>query len=67
MIHGAGLRISGAKDKRANGLTGNAKLTPLAYEFTVDEPREVILVAELRGSKGDAWFALGSLRLRRIP
>ncbi len=64
---GAGLRISGAKDKRANGLTGNSKLTPLAYEFTVDEPREVILVAELRGSKGDAWFALGSLRLRRIP
>ncbi len=63
---GAGLRISGAKEKRQNGLVGESKLTPLAYEFTVDEAREVILVAELRASKGDAWFSLATMRLRKL-
>ena len=62
----AGLRISGAKEKRTNSLIGDAKLTPLSYEFTVDEAREVTLVAELRATKGDAWFSLATMLLRKL-
>jgi hypothetical protein len=63
---GAGLRISGSQEKRHNALAGNADWTNLGYEFDVDEPREVILVAELRAHKGEAWFARDSFRLVRL-
>jgi hypothetical protein len=61
---GAGLRISGAN--RTNGLDGTSKWQPLEYEFSIDEDqREVELVAELRTTRGHAWFDLDSLRLSR--
>lgn len=63
---GAGLRISGATEKRANALAGDSAWKPLAYEFEVDGPREVTLVAELRATKGDAWFSLATTRLRKL-
>ena len=63
---GAGLRISGAKEKRTNSLIGDAKLTPLSYEITVDEAHEVTLVAELRATKGDVWFSLATMLLRKL-
>jgi hypothetical protein len=63
---GAGLRISGATERRTNSLTGDKGWVPLAYEFSLDSAREVTLVAELRATKGDAWFSLETLRLRKV-
>lgn len=63
---GAGLRISGAN--RTNALSGTSKWKPLEFEFSVDEElREVELVAELRTTRGQAWFDPETLRLSRKP
>jgi spore coat protein H len=63
---GAGLRISGAN--RANKLEGTSGWKPLEYEFTVEEETQnVVLVAELRTSRGQVWFDIDSLRLTRKP
>lgn len=63
---GAGLRISGAT--RMNGVQGTQGWTPVVYEISVDEKeREVVLVAELRCTKGQAWFDRASLRIQRKP
>lgn len=48
---GAGLRISGSK--RDNKLTGDTDWQPVTYEFEVlEEIRDVILVTELRATRG---------------
>jgi spore coat protein H len=61
---GAGLRISGSQARRSNHAAGDSDWQILTYEFNVTNPsQEVVLVAELRASKGDAWFEKGSLRL----
>jgi hypothetical protein len=61
---GAGLRVSGFTQPRANKLTGDAAWTALAYEFEVKETeREITCVAELRAAKGQVLFDLESLRL----
>ena len=61
---GAGLRISGSN--RTNSVDGTSKWKPLEFEFTVDDDlREVELVAELRTTRGQAWFDLESLHLSR--
>ena len=60
---GAGLRISG-KDPAGEWLTGTASKA-VSYEFDA-EGGEVVLVAELRATKGEAVFALESLRLVRV-
>jgi spore coat protein H len=63
---GAGLRVSGAN--RKNTLSGTSKWKPLEFEFSVDEElREVELVAELRTTRGQAWFDPETLRLSRKP
>lgn len=63
---GAGLRISGAQ--RDNKLVGTTDWTKLQYEFTITEQsREVELVAELRCTKGRAWFDAKSLELVKQP
>lgn len=60
---GAGVRISGGT-KRANSAEGETAWKPVVYEF--DAPGgDVVLVAELRATKGEAWFAVDSLRLVR--
>jgi hypothetical protein len=62
---GAGLRISGAN--RDNKLTGTTDWTKLQYEFTITEQsREVELVAELRCTKGRAWFDAKSLEIVKL-
>ena len=61
---GAGLRISGGKRKGVNGLTGDAGWQKLAFEF--DASGEVVLVAELRGSKGDLWLQTESLQIVKL-
>lgn len=64
---GAGLRISGARQTRTNKLAGDAPWQPLRYEFDVGEPsEEVVLVCELRASKGQVWFDANSLRLVKV-
>ena len=63
---GAGLRISG-KDPTAEWVRGDSDWRAVNYEFDVAEDGgEVVLVAELRGKKGEARFALDSLRLVRL-
>lgn len=61
---GAGLRISGSQ--RDNSAVGNRGPREVEYPFEVGEgAREVTLVAELRATRGHAWFAADSLRLVR--
>ena len=63
---GAGLRISG-KDPTVEWARGDSDWRSVHYEFEVpDDGSEVVLVAELRGRKGEARFALNSLRLVRL-
>ena len=63
---GAGLRISG-KDPTGDWVRGSSDWRPVNYEFEVAEDGgEVVLVAELRGRKGEARFALDSMRLVRL-
>ena len=62
---GAGLRISG-KDPAVEWVRGDADWRAVNYEFDVEDDGEVVLVAELRGKKGEARFALDSLRLVRL-
>lgn len=62
---GAGLRISG-QDPAGEWLAGNSDWKTVHYEFDVSEDvGEVVLVAELRSDRGEAWFAADSLRLIR--
>jgi hypothetical protein len=63
---GAGLRISG-QDPTGEWVRGDSDWRPVNYEFEVGgDGREVVLVAELRGRKGEARFALDSMRLVRL-
>ena len=59
---GAGLRISGgSRDKR---LAGDTAWQKVEFEIEVTEPlREIVLVCELRASRGEAWFDIGTLKL----
>ena len=58
---GAALRISGGA-KGTDFAEGDCAWKTLAYTF--DSPGgDVVLVAELRGQKGDAWFDRDSLRI----
>ena len=63
---GAGLRISGTEEVRKNNLLGDTDWRNIKYEFTVAAGQEeVVLVAELRASSGEAWFEKDSLKLRK--
>ena len=59
---GAGLRISGGVREGQNAAVGSAAWQPIGYTF--DTPGgDIVLVAELRASKGEVWFARESMRL----
>ena len=61
---GAGLRISGAQ--HTTRLAGDADWQPTEFAFEVgEESRNVVLVCELKGSAGEAWFDPDGLKLRR--
>ena len=62
---GAGLRISGGTRKGVNALTGNAAWQKVGFEFD-GAGGEVILVAELRSGKGEAWFQTESLQIVKV-
>ena len=59
---GAGLRISGGVRDGQNAAVGSASWQPLGYTFETPGG-EIVLVAELRATKGEVWFARDSLRL----
>jgi spore coat protein H len=63
---GAGLRKSG-EIKRPNKVVGDAGWTHIQYDIEVPPgtEQEVVLVCELRASKGEAWFDADSLRLTK--
>ncbi len=61
---GAGLRISGGQRSGENALKGDTDWKQLSFEF--DAPGEVVLVAELRASKGEVWFDKNSMQLVRV-
>ena len=62
---GAGFRQS-QKQTRKHSFTGDTDWQHAEYEFTVPEDTdEVVLLCELRAEKGEAWFDLGSLKLRK--
>lgn len=62
---GASLRISGAGANRGQGLAGDSGWKQITYEFETGEA-DVTLVAELRATKGEAWFATDSLQIVRL-
>ena len=59
---GAGLRISGGVREGQNAAVGSASWQPIGYTFETPGG-DIVLVAELRASKGEVWFARDSLRL----
>ncbi len=61
---GAGLRISGGQ--RTNKLVGSAGWTTLEYPIEVNDSAEVVLVAELRASKGEVWFDAESMKIAKV-
>jgi spore coat protein H len=62
---GAGLRISGATRNGINGLKGNSNWQKIGYDFEATG-NEIVLVAELRSSNGEAWFHSESLQLVKV-
>lgn len=62
---GAGLRISGSSRTGVNGLKGSSQWQKLSYEFE-STGAEIVLVAELRAPKGEAWFQTDSFQIVRI-
>jgi spore coat protein H len=63
---GAGVRISGSQTPRSNKLVGDTEWKTIAYEFDADMNDEVILVCELRASKGEVWFDTDSMKLTKV-
>src|SRR5262249_16823940 len=62
---GAGVRISGMTAMPV--LHGDSEWTMVSFPFEVMEPtREVVVVCELKGNRGEAWFDTSSLKIRRI-
>ena len=62
---GAGLRISGGSRKGQNALTGNSPWKKLGFEFEANGA-DVVLVAEVRATKGEAWFQVESLQIVKL-
>jgi spore coat protein H len=62
---GAGLRVSGSSRVGMNGLKGSSQWQKVGYEFDA-AGAEVILVAELRSAKGEAWFQADSMQLVKL-
>lgn len=61
---GAGLRQSG--QPRQHGFTGDNAWQPVTQKLAVTRAdEETPIICELRAEKGEAWFDLGSLKLRR--
>lgn len=62
---GAGLRISGGTRNGVNALAGDAAWQNVAFPFTAPGG-DVVLVMELRASKGELWCEKNSLQIVRV-
>ncbi len=60
---GVGIRVSGSQ--RTHKLEGTLDWTPLTFDFELGGDEEVTVILELRATKGEAWFDLGSIKLER--
>ena len=60
---GAGLGISGGQ--RTNKLIGSAGWATLEHVIEIADTDEVVLVAELRASKGEVWFDADSFKIAK--
>jgi hypothetical protein len=58
---GAGLRTSNGRPRRE--LSGSTDWRSFAYEFQIEENREVEFVCELRALEGEAWFDVEKLQI----
>src|SRR5579862_909953 len=61
---GAGLRIYGGRPIRE--VSGSTEWRPLAYEFQVDESREIEFICELRATDAEVWFDAQKIRVVRV-
>lgn len=64
---GVGLRVSEGGPARPHEWVGTRDWTRLALPFELERDREVELICALRARKGEAWFALDSLQVVRLP
>lgn len=62
---GAGLRISGGTRNGVNGLKGNSQWQQIGFEFD-STGNDIVLIAELRAPKGEAWFQTDSMQIVKI-
>jgi hypothetical protein len=62
---GAGLRISRHRQGQPNA--GDSDWKPITFEFEVQaEKPDVKLICELRAERGEIWYDLSSLKLKRL-
>lgn len=62
---GADLRISGSTTRKY--LRGNTDWTHLTFPFRVQEVvRDLVLVCELKGNRGEVWFDPATLKLKHL-
>ena len=62
---GAGLRQSQGQSRK-HSLVGDTEWQHVEYEFSIEnEPTDISLICELRAEKGEAWFDVESLKLRK--
>jgi len=61
---GAGIRLSGDK-QRVNKLEGDVPWTRLQHSISNAIDQDVVIVCELRATKGEVWFDEDSLRIVR--
>ncbi len=63
---GAGVRISGGNRQGQNAAQGDTAWQNASYQFDANGG-EVVLVAEMRGRKGEVWFDRQSFQIVRVP
>ncbi len=61
---GVGIRLSGGE--RSKYITDNTGWEKISYEFEVKEPKEIVVVLEMRSQKGEAYFDMTSLKLIKV-
>jgi hypothetical protein len=60
------LRLSGPSS--APVISSATDWHPMAFDFQVqDEGNDIECVCDFSGAEGEAWFALDSLHIRKVP
>ena len=61
---GVGVRISGGE--RHNYISGSTDWKTISMELSVKEPRDVVLVLEMRAQSGDVYFDVTTIKIVRL-